>query len=131
MAQCTIEEIAADDRRVMYRLNRISHVAHNVDPKLDGSQVYLDLNEPVSGPSQAFIVLGGTPPSAAHGSGGSWEVPFMASATVPTPPGSPHWLSSRMSQQHAGGPADFHVVEDAALEAIYSLYFFLKRSKRL
>ncbi|MED6220680.1 hypothetical protein PIB30_047166 [Stylosanthes scabra] len=30
MAKRSIEELAADDRREMYRLNTISHVAHNV-----------------------------------------------------------------------------------------------------
>ncbi|MED6134582.1 hypothetical protein PIB30_038297 [Stylosanthes scabra] len=52
-------------------------------------RVHLDLNEPVSGPSQAFMALGGTPPSATHGPGGSWEIPFMAPATVSTPLASP------------------------------------------
>ncbi|MED6168911.1 hypothetical protein PIB30_016196 [Stylosanthes scabra] len=31
MAERSIEEIAVDDRREMYRLDRISHVVHNVD----------------------------------------------------------------------------------------------------
>ncbi|MED6192958.1 hypothetical protein PIB30_014743 [Stylosanthes scabra] len=57
--------------------------------QFDGSQVHLDLNEPVSGPSHAFMTPGGTPPSAAHVPGGSWEIPFMAPARVPTPPASP------------------------------------------
>ncbi|MED6205410.1 hypothetical protein PIB30_017223 [Stylosanthes scabra] len=61
-------------------------------PKFDGtqfdSQVHFDLNEPVSGPSQAFMALGGTPPSA-HLPGESWEVPFMAPAAVPTPAALP------------------------------------------
>ncbi|MED6106156.1 hypothetical protein PIB30_002047 [Stylosanthes scabra] len=52
----------------------------------DGSQVHLDLNKPVSGPSHAFMALGGTPPSATHVPGGLWEVPLMAPARVPTPP---------------------------------------------
>ncbi|MED6206560.1 hypothetical protein PIB30_028016 [Stylosanthes scabra] len=30
-----IEEIASEDRREMYRLNDISHVAHNVHPDKD------------------------------------------------------------------------------------------------
>ncbi|MED6185265.1 hypothetical protein PIB30_055404 [Stylosanthes scabra] len=59
------------------------------DTQFDGSQVHLDLNEPVSGPSHAFMALGGTPPSAAHVPGGSWEVPFMEPARLPTPPASP------------------------------------------
>ncbi|MED6162159.1 hypothetical protein PIB30_067727, partial [Stylosanthes scabra] len=56
--------------------------------QVDGSQVHLDLNEPVSGPPQAFIALGGTPLSA-HVPSASWEIPFMASASVLTPPASP------------------------------------------
>ncbi|MED6143263.1 hypothetical protein PIB30_004768 [Stylosanthes scabra] len=32
---CPIEEIAAEDRREMYRLNDISHVAHNVHAQGD------------------------------------------------------------------------------------------------
>ncbi|MED6160088.1 hypothetical protein PIB30_048145 [Stylosanthes scabra] len=32
------------------------------DTQFDGSQVHLDLNEPVSGSSHAFMALGGTPP---------------------------------------------------------------------
>ncbi|MED6154889.1 hypothetical protein PIB30_000391 [Stylosanthes scabra] len=59
------------------------------DTQFDGSQVHLDLNEPVSGPSHVFMALGRTPPSAAHVSGGSWEVPFMELARLPTPPASP------------------------------------------
>ncbi|MED6120706.1 hypothetical protein PIB30_023471 [Stylosanthes scabra] len=47
------------------------------DTQFDVSQVHLDLNEPVSGPSHLCMALGGTPPSAAHVPGGSWEVPFM------------------------------------------------------
>ncbi|MED6201844.1 hypothetical protein PIB30_099156, partial [Stylosanthes scabra] len=31
MAQRTLEEIAADDRRIIYRLDNISHVAHNIN----------------------------------------------------------------------------------------------------
>ncbi|MED6134340.1 hypothetical protein PIB30_036193 [Stylosanthes scabra] len=57
--------------------------------QFDGSQVHLDLNEPVSGPSHLFMALGGTPPSAAHVPGGSWEVPFMEPTRLPTPPASP------------------------------------------
>ncbi|MED6120297.1 hypothetical protein PIB30_019620 [Stylosanthes scabra] len=132
MAERSIEELAADDRREMYRLNGISHVAHNIhnerdrcifsvrrqqvfldglsdpgfqhfisdmlqegdggyrpDMQFDGSQVHLDLNKPVSGPSHVFMALGGTPPSAAHVPGESWEIPFMEPARLPTPPASP------------------------------------------
>ncbi|MED6153618.1 hypothetical protein PIB30_103870, partial [Stylosanthes scabra] len=39
-------------------------------------------------PGDDFMVLGGTPPSA-HVPGPSWEIPFMAPASVPTPPVSP------------------------------------------
>ncbi|MED6193555.1 hypothetical protein PIB30_020699 [Stylosanthes scabra] len=59
------------------------------DMQFDGSLVHLDLNEPVSGPLHLYMALGGTPPSAAHVPGGSWEVPFMESAHLPTPPASP------------------------------------------
>ncbi|MED6133708.1 hypothetical protein PIB30_030566 [Stylosanthes scabra] len=60
------------------------------DTQFDGSPVHLDLNEPVSGPSHLFMAaLGGTPPSAAHVPDGSWEVPFMEPARLPTPPASP------------------------------------------
>ncbi|MED6170694.1 hypothetical protein PIB30_033460 [Stylosanthes scabra] len=59
------------------------------DTQFDGSQVYLDLNELVSGPSHVFMALGGTPPSATHVSGGSWEVLFMEPAGLPTPTASP------------------------------------------
>ncbi|MED6171138.1 hypothetical protein PIB30_037952, partial [Stylosanthes scabra] len=82
--------------------------------QFDGSPVHLDLNEPVSGPSHLFMALGGTPPSAAHVPSGSWEVLFMEPARLPTPPASP----AHTSQQHVGRPAELHVVEGAALEAI-------------
>ncbi|MED6180609.1 hypothetical protein PIB30_011645 [Stylosanthes scabra] len=59
------------------------------DTEFDGSQVHLDPNEPVSGPSHVFMALGGTPPSAAHVPGGSWEVSFMEPARLPTSPVSP------------------------------------------
>ncbi|MED6109088.1 hypothetical protein PIB30_030422 [Stylosanthes scabra] len=58
------------------------------DTQFDGSQVHLDLNESMSGPSHMFMTLGGTPPSAAHVPGGSWNVPFMEPARLPTPPAS-------------------------------------------
>ncbi|MED6180216.1 hypothetical protein PIB30_008072 [Stylosanthes scabra] len=51
--------------------------------------VHLDLNEPVFDLSHVFMALGGTPPSAAHVPGESWEVPFMEHAHLPTPPASP------------------------------------------
>ncbi|MED6146856.1 hypothetical protein PIB30_038506 [Stylosanthes scabra] len=56
--------------------------------QFDGSQVHIDLNEPVSGLLHAFMALSVTPPSAAHVPGGSWQVLFMALATVPAPPAS-------------------------------------------
>ncbi|MED6132574.1 hypothetical protein PIB30_020220 [Stylosanthes scabra] len=59
------------------------------DTQFDGSQVHMDLNEPVSGLSHVFMALGGTPPSTTHVSSGSWEVPFMEPARLPTPPASP------------------------------------------
>ncbi|MED6217437.1 hypothetical protein PIB30_017684 [Stylosanthes scabra] len=58
------------------------------ETQFGGSQVHLDLNELVSGPSHIFIALGGTPSSAAHVPGGSWKVPFMEPARLPTPPSS-------------------------------------------
>ncbi|MED6146081.1 hypothetical protein PIB30_031219 [Stylosanthes scabra] len=57
--------------------------------RFDGSQVHLDLNEPVSGPSHLFMALSGTPPTAAHVPGGSWDVPFMEPTRLPTRPVSP------------------------------------------
>ncbi|MED6157502.1 hypothetical protein PIB30_023700 [Stylosanthes scabra] len=59
------------------------------DTQFNGSQVHLDLIEPLSGPSHLFMALGGTPPSAAHVPSGSWDVPFMEHACLPTPPASP------------------------------------------
>ncbi|MED6193489.1 hypothetical protein PIB30_019962 [Stylosanthes scabra] len=78
------------------------------DTQFDVSQVHLDLNESVSGPSHVFMALGGTPPSAVHVPGGSWEVPFMEPARLPTPQASP-----------ADSSAELHVVKVAAPEAIY------------
>ncbi|MED6179713.1 hypothetical protein PIB30_003513 [Stylosanthes scabra] len=63
--------------------------SYRPDTQFNGSQVHLDLNEPVSGPSYAFMALGGTLSSAAHMLGGSWEVPFMEPARLSTPPASP------------------------------------------
>ncbi|MED6215761.1 hypothetical protein PIB30_001382 [Stylosanthes scabra] len=59
------------------------------DTQFDGSPVHLDLNEPMSGSSHLFMALGGTPPSASHVPGASWDVPFMEPARLPTPPMSP------------------------------------------
>ncbi|MED6107933.1 hypothetical protein PIB30_018774 [Stylosanthes scabra] len=59
------------------------------DTQFDGSQVHLDLNKPLSGPSHLFMALGGTPPSAAHVPGGSWDISFMEPARLPTPPAPP------------------------------------------
>ncbi|MED6120700.1 hypothetical protein PIB30_023465 [Stylosanthes scabra] len=59
------------------------------DTQFDGSQVHLDLNEPVSSPSHMFMALGRTPPSAAHVPGRSLEVPCMEPTRLPTPPASP------------------------------------------
>ncbi|MED6169564.1 hypothetical protein PIB30_022505 [Stylosanthes scabra] len=59
------------------------------DTQFDGSPVHLDLNERMSGPSHLFIALGGTPPSASHVPGASWDVPFMELACLLTPPVSP------------------------------------------
>ncbi|MED6220681.1 hypothetical protein PIB30_047167 [Stylosanthes scabra] len=76
-------------RRPPSRLKVVSAPFKRPDTQFDGSQVRLDLNEPVSGPSHVFMALGGTPPSAAHVPGGSWEVPFMEPTRLPTPPTSP------------------------------------------
>ncbi|MED6200794.1 hypothetical protein PIB30_088718 [Stylosanthes scabra] len=62
---------------------------YRLDTQFDGSPVHLDLNEPMSGPSHPFMSLGGTPPSASHVSGASWDVPFMEPARLPTPSVSP------------------------------------------
>ncbi|MED6146167.1 hypothetical protein PIB30_032099 [Stylosanthes scabra] len=112
MAQPTLEEIAAADKNIMYRLDSIAHVSRNVnresirslstvrrqqpmyldpraepylervgllplarlcdawfkvdEPEFDGSTrlSQMDLNEPVSAPSQIFMAQAGTPPSA-------------------------------------------------------------------
>ncbi|MED6182055.1 hypothetical protein PIB30_025131 [Stylosanthes scabra] len=118
MAERSIEEIAAEDRRTQGTTipsslsspsqqsfldglsspefqQMISDIlqegdgGYRPDTQFDGSQVHLDLNEPVSGPSHVFMALGGTPPSTAHVPGGSWEVPSMEPARLPTPPVSP------------------------------------------
>ncbi|MED6205263.1 hypothetical protein PIB30_016246 [Stylosanthes scabra] len=72
------------------------------DTQFDGFQVHLDLNEPVSGPSHVFMALDGTPPSAAHVPGGSWEVPFMKHARLPIPPASPA-LAEQLDEPAARG----------------------------
>ncbi|MED6208410.1 hypothetical protein PIB30_044746 [Stylosanthes scabra] len=59
------------------------------DTQFDGSPVHLDLNEPMSGPSHLFMALGGTPQSASHVPGASWDVPCMEPARLPTPQVSP------------------------------------------
>ncbi|MED6191014.1 hypothetical protein PIB30_111853, partial [Stylosanthes scabra] len=59
------------------------------DTQFDGSPVHLHLNEPISGPSHLFMALGGTPLSASHMPGASWDVPFMEPARLSTPPVSP------------------------------------------
>ncbi|MED6154955.1 hypothetical protein PIB30_001096 [Stylosanthes scabra] len=63
--------------------------SYGPDTQFDGSLVHLDLNEPMSGPSHLFMALDGTPPSASHVSGASYDVPFMEPARLPTPPVSP------------------------------------------
>ncbi|MED6106359.1 hypothetical protein PIB30_004134 [Stylosanthes scabra] len=113
--------------------NFISGVLHEgdggyrPDTQFDGSQVHVDLNEPLSGPSHLFMALGGTPPSAAHVPGGSWDIPFTEPARLPTPQRHLHQLSNLTSQQHWDGPAKLQVVEGAAPEAICSfLMLFMK-----
>ncbi|MED6220208.1 hypothetical protein PIB30_042718 [Stylosanthes scabra] len=62
------------------------------DTQFDGSQVHLDLNALCLVHCMCLWLLvgllhlqGGTPPSAAHVPGGSWEVPFMEPAHLSTP----------------------------------------------
>ncbi|MED6179901.1 hypothetical protein PIB30_005361 [Stylosanthes scabra] len=69
------------------------------DTQFSGSPVHLNLNEPMYGPSHLFMALGGTPPSASHVPGASWDVPFMEHARLPTPPVSP------APAEQAGEPA--------------------------
>ncbi|MED6119992.1 hypothetical protein PIB30_016792 [Stylosanthes scabra] len=63
--------------------------AYRPNTQFNGSPVHLDLNEPMSGPSHIFMALGGSPPSASHVPGASWDVPFMEPARLPTPLVSP------------------------------------------
>ncbi|MED6108346.1 hypothetical protein PIB30_023114, partial [Stylosanthes scabra] len=73
--------------------------AYKPDTQFDGSPVHLNLNEPMSGPSHVFMALGGTPPSASHVPGASWDVPFLEPAHLPTP------LVSLLPAEHPGEPA--------------------------
>ncbi|MED6145939.1 hypothetical protein PIB30_029793 [Stylosanthes scabra] len=75
--------------QLMSDMMREGDSAYRPDMQFDGSPVHLDLNEPMSGPSHLFMALGGTPPSASHVPGASWDVPFMEPARLPTPPVSP------------------------------------------
>ncbi|MED6205529.1 hypothetical protein PIB30_018517 [Stylosanthes scabra] len=75
--------------QLMSDIMREGGSAYRPDTQFDGSPVHLDLNEPMSGPSHLFMALGGTPPSASHVPGASWDVPFMELARLPTPPASP------------------------------------------
>ncbi|MED6204445.1 hypothetical protein PIB30_009186 [Stylosanthes scabra] len=43
----------------------------------------------LSGPSHLFMALGGTPPSASHVPGASWDVLFMEPTRLPTSQVSP------------------------------------------
>ncbi|MED6120400.1 hypothetical protein PIB30_020592 [Stylosanthes scabra] len=61
------------------------HDGYRQDTQFDGSLLHVDLNEPFSGPSNLFMAFGGTPPSAAHVPGGSWDLPFMEPARLPSP----------------------------------------------
>ncbi|MED6134559.1 hypothetical protein PIB30_038019 [Stylosanthes scabra] len=74
------------------------------DTQFNGSPVHLDLNEPMSGLSHLFMALGGTPPSASHVPGASWDVPFMEPARLPTPPVS-HALAKQPGEPAAPGRA--------------------------
>ncbi|MED6209285.1 hypothetical protein PIB30_053197 [Stylosanthes scabra] len=75
--------------QLMSDMMRDGGSAYRPDTQFDGSLVHLDLNEPMSGPSHIFMAAGGTPPSASHVPGASWDVPFMEPARLPTPPVSP------------------------------------------
>ncbi|MED6146606.1 hypothetical protein PIB30_036091 [Stylosanthes scabra] len=75
--------------QLMSNMMREGGSAYRSDTQFDGSSVHLDLNEPMSGPSHVFMALGGTPPSASHAPGASWDVPFMEPARLLTPPVSP------------------------------------------
>ncbi|MED6119005.1 hypothetical protein PIB30_007895 [Stylosanthes scabra] len=66
------------------------------------------------------MALGGTPPSAAHMPGGSWDVPFMKHAHLPTPPASPTPAEQLDEPAAPGRTLELHVVEGAAPKAIYS-----------
>ncbi|MED6220907.1 hypothetical protein PIB30_049288 [Stylosanthes scabra] len=76
-------------RRLPNRLRVVPAPFRRLDIQFDGSQVHLDLNEPVFGPLHLFMALGETLPFAAHVPGGSRDVPFMEHAHLPTPPASP------------------------------------------
>ncbi|MED6202203.1 hypothetical protein PIB30_102992 [Stylosanthes scabra] len=67
-------------------------------PELNGTQFDVDLNEPVSGPSQSFMALGSTP--SQHMSGLSWEMPLPAPVHVLTPSASP-----ALAEHHNQPPA--------------------------
>ncbi|MED6120668.1 hypothetical protein PIB30_022950 [Stylosanthes scabra] len=73
-------------------INNIMHEGssgYRPNTQFDGSPVHLDLNEPMSGSSHLFMALDGTPPSASHVPGASWDVQFMEPARLPTPPAAP------------------------------------------
>ncbi|MED6205609.1 hypothetical protein PIB30_019167 [Stylosanthes scabra] len=74
---------------LMSDMMRKSGSAYRPDMQFDGSPVHLELNEPMSGLLHLFMALGGTPPSASHVPGASWDVRFMEPAHLPTPPVSP------------------------------------------
>ncbi|MED6199668.1 hypothetical protein PIB30_078077 [Stylosanthes scabra] len=103
-----LDEMMADDVQAAPPTQRIKRMAEGRGRSrggeaVDGSQVHLDLNEPVSGPSQTFMLISGTPPLA-HVLGASWEIPFMAPASVPTPPASPA-LAEQPDEPAAHGQA--------------------------
>ncbi|MED6146126.1 hypothetical protein PIB30_031718 [Stylosanthes scabra] len=75
--------------QLMSDMMREGGSGYRPDMQFSGSPVHMDLNEPMSGPSHLFMAFGGTPPSASHVPGASWDVPFMEPARLPTPPMSP------------------------------------------
>ncbi|MED6173317.1 hypothetical protein PIB30_058236 [Stylosanthes scabra] len=91
---------------------------YRMDTQFDGSQVHLDLNEPVPVHLMYSWLLVGLLHQqhtcwVDPGRYRSWSLPICRLLQR-----HPHRLSNPTSQQHVGGPAELHVVEAAAPEAI-------------
>ncbi|MED6170949.1 hypothetical protein PIB30_036114 [Stylosanthes scabra] len=95
--------------QLMSDIMREGGSAYKPDTHFDGSPVHLDLNEPMFGPSHLFMALGGTPPSASHMPGASWDVPFMEPACLPTPPVSPTPGRARRAPRRRGYSTGGHM----------------------